>query len=78
MEKVKLTVRVDARWLEAAKVYAKRNGISLSRLISEYLRRLTAEEEYSDAPILSRLSGILPTSVSLDEYGEHRDAKYDG
>jgi hypothetical protein len=78
MEKVKLTVRVDARWLEAAKAYAKRNRTSLSRLISEYLRRLTAEEDFTDAPILIRLSGILPASTSLDEHGDHLDTKYGG
>lgn len=76
-EKTKLTVRVESRWLQAAKRYAQRNNTSLSRLISEYLRRLaTADEEYGDAPILQRMTGILPPEVSVEEHRDHLADKY--
>ncbi len=68
-EKVKLTIRVDRRWVEAAKAYARQHDTSLSRLISGYLRELATERPGSeDPPILRRLTGILPADVSVDKH----------
>jgi hypothetical protein len=76
-DKKKLTVRVDRRWIEPAKEYARDHNTSLSTLISEYLRRLTRErQDFEDAPILQRLAGILPSDVSMDEHREHLEEKY--
>ena len=76
-EKRKLTVRVDARWIEAAKKYASIHNTSLSKLISEYLRNLPRETEpYIRTPILERVSGILPSEVTAGEHRAHLDEKY--
>ena len=75
-EMKKLTVRVDERWLESAKLYASRHGTSLSKLIGEYLRELTSDDD-AKTPTLQRLSGILPVDASLKTYGEHLNSKYD-
>lgn len=76
-DKKKLTVRVDRRWIEPAKEYARDHNTSLSTLISEYLRRLTRErQEFEEAPVLQRLAGILPADVSIDEHREHLEEKY--
>ena len=76
-EKRKLTVRVDNRWIEAAKDYAERHDTSLSKLISEFLRNLPGEtESYRQAPILRRISGILPADISIREHRAHLDEKY--
>ena len=76
-EKRKLTLRVDSRWIDPAKEYAKRHNTSLSRLISEFLRNLSNEtESFKQPPVLKRLSGILPSDVSVDEYEAHLDEKY--
>jgi len=76
-EKRKLTVRVDSQWVESAKQYAKRHDTSLSKLISEFLRNLPSETEvYKQAPILKRLTGILPRDISIEEHRAHLEEKY--
>jgi len=78
-EKTKLTVRVDERWLEEAKEYAARHNTSLSRLISEFLHILSADQrDARKTPVLKRLTGILPADVSAEEYHEHLAEKYQG
>lgn len=47
--KTKLTITVDAELLPRAKRYARRSGVSLSSLIEDALRDLTAEESPSFA-----------------------------
>ena len=49
MEKTKLTIRVTRDLIEGAKRYASQNDTTLTRLISEYLRQLTAQSDlFSD------------------------------
>ena len=68
-EKKRLTVVVEAQWIDAAKEYARRHNTSLSRLISAYLRGIALHQESPESgPILCRLAGILPTDVSRCEY----------
>jgi hypothetical protein len=75
----KLTVRVERDLIEAAKRYAKQQGITLSQLIEDYLRSLAIQQDETmvNTPVLQRLSGILPTSTRLDEYHRHLEDKYD-
>jgi hypothetical protein len=76
-EKRKLTVRVDSRWIKEAKEYAARHNTSLSKLISEFLRNLPVKSAPSqDAPILKRVSGILPPDVSVQDHRTHLEEKY--
>jgi hypothetical protein len=76
-EKRKLTVRVDSRWIDPAKEYAKKHKTSLSKLISEFLRNLPDEtDSYEYPPILKRLSGILPSDISVDDHKSYLDEKY--
>jgi hypothetical protein len=74
----KLTVRVERDLIDAAKRYAQRQGITLSQLIEDYLRSLAIQqdEELFNTPILQKLSGILPSSTTLDEYHRHLNKKY--
>jgi hypothetical protein len=74
----KLTVRVERDLIDAAKRYAQRQGITLSQLIEDYLRSLAIQqdEELFNTPILQKLSGILPSSTTLDEYHRHLNEKY--
>ncbi len=79
MDNTKLTVRVPADFLEGAKRYATRHNTTLTRLVTEYLRRLAeGDEALKDAPIVRRLTGVLPEDASVDEYREHLGAKYGG
>ncbi len=77
MERIKLTVRVDRKALERAKAYAAQRRTSLSRLISDYLEILGADErQVPETPILKMLAGILPPEASGDEHRTHLEAKY--
>ncbi len=78
MEKTKLTIRVPRDLLAGAKRYASENNTTLTRLVSEYLRRLTTERDpLSDTPIVQRLSGVLSQDVSVEDYREYLELKYD-
>ena len=75
----KLTVRVEQRWLEAAKNYAASHGTTLSKLISDYLEALSGADSHQEQPpILRRLSGILPADVRVEEHRQHLAEKHGG
>ena len=76
MEQTKLTVRVPRDLLENVKRYAAQNNTTLTDLIEAYLRRIPAQASLDDAPIVRRLSGILPENLSLQDYHEHLEQKY--
>jgi len=76
MEQTKLTVRVPRDLLENVKRYAAENNTTITNLIETYLRRIPAKEPLNDAPIVRRLSGILPDNPSIQDYREHLDEKY--
>jgi len=77
MDETKLTVRVRREWLEGAKRFAQKNDTTLTRLVSEYLRQLSLQDDsFSDTPIVHRLLGILPEEASEQEYKDYLGAKY--
>jgi len=76
MEQTKLTVRVPRDLLENVKRYAAENNTTITDLVETYLRRIPAKEPLNDAPIVRRLSGILPDNPSIQDYREHLDEKY--
>ena len=77
MKDARLTIRVPRTLLEDAKQYAMENKTSLTRLVSEYLRRLAdARDPLADAPIVRRLSGALSPDVSVEDYKEYLVGKY--
>ena len=77
MQETKLTVRVSREVLDGAKRYARENDTTLTRLVEEYLRRLTVQTDpLVNAPIVQRLSGSLSPSASPEDYRHHLDEKY--
>ncbi len=76
MQNTKLTVRVPRDLLENIKRYAHQNNTTLTALIEAYLRRIPAQEQLEDAPIVRRLSGILSQDVTTQNYKEHLAKKY--
>jgi len=77
MQETKLTVRVSREVLDGAKRYARENDTTLTRLVEEYLRRLTVQTDpLVNAPIVQRLSGSLSASASPEDYRHHLDEKY--
>jgi hypothetical protein len=77
MQETKLTVRVPRALLENVKRYAANNHTTLTALIEAYLRHIPAQAPVDEAPIVRRLSGILSSDVSVDDYKKHLDEKYD-
>jgi hypothetical protein len=77
MGMTKLTVRVPKDILEGARRYARDDHTTLTWLISEYLRQLTAPSDpLADAPIVRRLSGTLSQDVSVEDYREHVERRH--
>jgi hypothetical protein len=77
MERTKLTVRVPRDLLENVKRYAAENHTTLTDLIEAYLRRIPVQQPLENAPIVRRLSGVLPENISINDYREHLEDKYD-
>jgi hypothetical protein len=78
MEMTKLTVRIPQDVLDRAKAYAGEHDTSLSRLIAEYLRHLSPQDELLvGAPTVQRLSGILSPDATVDDCHRYLDEKYE-
>lgn len=57
----KLTLKLDSSVIEQAKLYAKKNNISLSKMIENYLQAITkrTDNKMEISPLVKSLSGIL-------------------
>jgi hypothetical protein len=75
MAKTKLTLSVDEATIKRAKRFSERNQTTVSELVSRFLSSLDDHEETA-APITSRLRGVLPADVAVEDYYEHLESKY--
>lgn len=71
----KLTLSVDEDVILKAKRYSQRHETSLSRLVTDFLSRLV-DTEGTRTPIVSRLRGVLPRDIDVDEYRRHLERKH--
>ena len=76
MQRTKLTVRVQQDLLENIKRYAAENNTTLTDLINSYLQHILAQGSLDNAPIVQRLSGIMSTEVSTQDYRRYLEEKY--
>lgn len=74
MPKKKLTLSVDEGVVERAKRFSRRNQTTVSRLVTDFLASL--ETEAGSTPVVTRLRGILPPTVTRDEYWDHLETKH--
>lgn len=75
----KLTLKLDNGVIEQAKIYAKENNISLSKMIENYLQAITIEKEgrIRISPLVESLTGVIKSSkTSEDDYVEYISDKY--
>ena len=79
----KLTLRLNGGVIERAKLYARSNRISLSKMIESYLDSLTKEKKDEDkttiTPLVESLSGVISLPSDFDyknEYGDYIIEKY--
>lgn len=78
MKKSKLTVRVSENLLEEVRQFAINNNTTMTSLVETFLRRIISEKPSGDAPIVQRLTGILPSDIGFEDYKTHLDEKYGG
>jgi hypothetical protein len=73
----KLTLSVDTRVVSRAKEYAKRQGLSVSKMVEAYLAAVVDPPSPSEGstPILQSVRGILK-NADIGEYRKHLAAKY--
>ena len=78
--KAKLTLSVDRKTLERSKRYARKKKTSISRLIENYLNRLTmSEQKEKYSPITQSLIGIIKLPKDYDykkDYARHLAKKH--
>lgn len=72
----KLTLTVEEEVIEKARGYSAAHNTSISRLVGHFLARLPVPEQRY-GPTVERLIGVLPADVSVSEYHEHLEGKYD-
>ena len=77
----KLTLRLNETLIHNTKVYAKKEGKSLSQIVSEYFKvigdKTSNIRELKLKPITSKLYGYLKGSVlSKNDYKKHIERKY--
>lgn len=77
----KLTLSLNQGIIENAKIYAKSNNISLSKLIESYLATLTRQENKISeiTPLVKSLSGVIKIPNEFNEkeaYSEYLMEKY--
>jgi hypothetical protein len=77
MQETKLTIRLPRILLDNVKLYARQHNTTLTNLISEYLRRIPAQEELlNQAPSVKRLTGTLSAELTAEDYKTHLEEKY--
>ncbi len=73
----KLTLRLNDNVIERAKIYARSQKISLSKMIEAYLDSLTREkdsdEKISITPLVESLSGVINLPPDFDYKNEYAD-----
>lgn len=72
----KLTLKLDQKVIERAKIYANMNKVSLSRLIENYLDSLTrnASDDFEISPFVKSIS--TGKSLPLDRNAKNLKEEY--
>ncbi len=71
----KLTLKLEEDIIEKAKEYAKERKTSLSKLIENYLQKITSDDTKKEqiTPLVKSLSGILDLPTDYDHKREYAD-----
>ena len=77
----KLTLKLNNSVIERAKQYARDHGISLSKLIENYLQAITLEDDKGDmkiSPLVKSLTGVIELNDESykKEYSNYLTKKY--
>lgn len=78
--KSKLTLRLDDALIKRTKKRARKNGTSLSKMVSDYFSLIDSENVSHGSelpPITASLAGILKnTKIQEEDYKKHLEDKY--
>jgi hypothetical protein len=71
----KLTLKLEQNTIEKAKHYAKSHRTSLSKIIENYLQKITSDnnEKGKITPLVKSLSGIIDLPKDFDNKKEYSD-----
>jgi len=80
----KLTLRMDETIIATAKNYAQQQGISLSKLVADYLQMISKKRastaSFRPTPILAEITGVLQKNSGKKdlrhEYRNYLEEKY--
>lgn len=79
----KLTLRLNEKVIERAKIYARSHKISLSKMIESYLDSITKQKEKekknSITPLVESLTGVIDLPADFDYkkgYREYLEEKH--
>lgn len=76
----KLTLKLDRAVIQAAKRYAEENKRSLSGLVEDYFRNLSADHGSSNkySPLVEELSGVISDEdIAASDYTQYLGKKYE-
>ena len=78
MSKQRLNITVDPAVIERARRYTKRHNTSISRLVTEFLSQLPAEDALEETltPTVRRLLGVAKGAGDRNDYRRHLVDKY--
>jgi hypothetical protein len=76
MPSTKLTLLVDKAAAARANRYSKRHRTSVSRLVTQMFAGLPDDGDAGLPPVVRRLLGVLPRTVSVEEHRRHLRQKY--
>ena len=71
----KLTLNINERVIEGAKIYAQNHQVSLSKLIETYLNSLIENkpEDIKITPLVESLSGVVNIPSDFDYKNDYTD-----
>lgn len=78
----KLTLKLNKDAIKEAKSFARRNHLSLSKMVEQFFNMLSEEPDGNEkqyTPLVRELSGIIKMSKDFDykrEYQEYIEEKY--
>lgn len=78
----KLTLKLDKAVIEQAKIYAKKQGVSLSSIVENYLALITNKKKSKEieiSPFVKSISTPIQLPEDFDnkkEYRKHLEEKY--
>ncbi len=74
----KLTLRLKKKTIERGKIFARKRKTSLSKMIENYLDKLTGWEEEEITPFVKSLSGVLKGESAEHKkgYADYLERKY--